>query len=215
MSILKTVVLVHGFFRSGSDMRYLAQKLEERGYSVFVPTLPSVFGNVRECSNLLAQMIEKSIPEDGVLHFVGHSMGGLVIRDYLSRREVKGLGRVVMMGTPNGGSPYANFLMKIPFLKRVLKALPDIAKPGPDIPPPRNVPAPETGIIIGVKPDFVRKFILRGVNDGLVTAESVRCISASDEMLSPYMHERIHWRADTAEAVVSFLETGKFCVHPK
>jgi pimeloyl-ACP methyl ester carboxylesterase len=209
--VLGTVVLIHGFFRTRRNIRYMARKLEERGYRVFSPTLPSIFGNVRECSELLEKLIEENVPEAAVVHFVGHSMGGLVIRDYLSRREVKRLGRVVMMGTPNGGSPYANLLLKFPFFRRILKALPDLAAPGLDIPAPLNAPAPEIGIIIGTT-DIARKLFLPGDHDGLVTAESVLRVSASDKMLVPCPHERIHWRADTAEAVASFLETGKFTV---
>jgi pimeloyl-ACP methyl ester carboxylesterase len=205
----ETVVLVHGFFRSGSDMRFLARELEKRGYRVFVPNLPSVLQNVRKCSDVLAQIIEKNVPAEGVVHFVGHSMGGLVIRDYLSRHVFKRLGRVVLIGTPSGGSPYANFLLKIPFLRRIFTALADIATPGLEIDEPRNVPAPEVGIIIGTT-GFLRKFILSGDHDGLVPAESVRRVTANDEIVVPFHHEKIHWRTGTAEAVALFLETGKF-----
>ena len=215
MAALKTVVLVHGFFRHGRDMRYLARKLEQQGYRAVTPTLPTTFRSVRECGGSLAQMIapicEKCIPEGNVVHFVGHSMGGLVIRDYLSRHVVEGLGRVVLIGTPNGGSPYANLLLGLPFSDEILESLPDLAEPGPDIALPLNVPAPEIGIVIGTKPDIVRQLLLPGEHDGLVTAESVRRVAASGEILIPCSHERLHWRPDTAEAVVSFLEKGKFC----
>ena len=191
-------------------MRYLAGKLKERGYSTLAPSLPTAFLNVRSCSESLARIIEKNVDKESVVHFVGHSMGGLIIRDYLSRRVVEGLGRVVLIGTPNGGSPYANLLLGLPFSRQVLEALPDLAEPGPDIPSPLNVPAPEIGVIIGTRPDPVRKFLLPGEHDGLVSAESVRRVSASDEMSVPCPHERLHWRSDTVEAVASFLETGKF-----
>lgn len=209
IDVLGTVVLIHGFFRSGRNMRYLARKLEEKGYRVIVPTLPAIFGSVRECSEKLAEIINGKLPENGVVHFVGHSMGGLVIRDYLSRHIVSNLGKVVMMGTPNGGSPYANLLLKLPFFRYILKSLPDTAVPGRNTAPPINVPAPEIGIIIG-KTDFFRRLLLRGDYDGLVYAESVRRINAIDELRVPFPHESIHWRACTAEAVASFLETGKF-----
>jgi len=217
MASAGTVVLVHGFFRHGSNMRYLAQKLEQHGYSTLAPTLPTTFRNVRECGEFLAKTIAPICEEriqDGngnVVHFVGHSMGGLVIRDYLSRRVVEKLGRVVLIGTPNGGSPYANLLLGVPFSDDILECLPDLAEPGLDIAPPRNVPAPEIGIIIGTKPDIVRQLLLSGEHDGLVTAESVRRVSANDEMSIPCSHEQLQWRDDTAEGIVSFLEKGKFC----
>jgi pimeloyl-ACP methyl ester carboxylesterase len=191
-------------------MRFLAQKLKQKQYCVIAPTLPTTFRSVRECAELLELIVNKQIPERSVVHFIGHSMGGLVIRDYLSRRAVEGLGRIVLIGAPNGGSPYANLLMKLPFFRRIYKSLPDLAVPGLDIPPPLNFPAPDIGVIIGIKPDFFRKYLLRGVHDGLVTAESVRRITANDEMTVSCIHERLHWRTDTAAAIASFLETGKF-----
>ena len=207
---MAAVILVHGFLRRGSNMRYLARKLKQQGYSVLAPDLPATFRSVRECGESLCEIIGKNIPEGGVVHFVGHSMGGLIIRDCLSRRVIGGLGRVVLIGTPNGGSPYANLLSGVPFSRRFFESLPDLAEPGPDIAPPLNVPAPEIGIIIGTRPDFIRKHLLRGVHDGLVTASSVRRVAASGEMTVPCSHERIHWRDDTAKAVALFLETGKF-----
>jgi len=209
-----TVVLVHGILVRGSHMRYLALKLEQQGYRVLSPNLPTTFRSVQECSKYLAKMLEEHTKDGEVLHFVGHSMGGLVIRDYLSRHNVKGLGRVVLIGTPNGGSHYANLLMGFPFFQQIFGNLPDLANPGPDIGLPRNVPAPEVGIIIGTRPDAVIKFLLPGEHDGVVTAESVRSIAASDELLIPSPHWRLHWRAETVGAIVSFLETGKFPALP-
>jgi pimeloyl-ACP methyl ester carboxylesterase len=208
--MIRCVVLVHGFFRKGRNMRYLARELERRGYHTLVPTLPTTFQNVRTCSETLAHMLETHPPGGDVVHFVGHSMGGLVIRDYLSQRVVEGLGRVVLIGTPNGGSRYANLLLGLPFSQELFDGLQDLAEPGPNIAPPLNVPLPDIGIIAGTRPDPVRNLLLPGEHDGLVAVESVRRIAASGEMLIPCAHERLHWRPDTAEAVARFLETGKF-----
>jgi len=205
------VVLVHGFFMWGGNMRYLAQTLKQRGYHTFSPTLPTRFRNLCDCAGSLTLMLEDRFPEGSVVHFVGHSMGGLIIREYLSRKVVEDLGRVVLIGTPNGGSPYADLLLSgLPFSEQILKALPDLAEPGPDIPPPLNVPAPEIGIIIGTRPDPVRQLLLPGEHDGLVPSKSVRNVAANDELTIPCSHERLHWRPDTADAVALFLETGSF-----
>ena len=204
------VVLVHGSLRRGGDMRYLAKKLEQQGYHTFSPTLPTTFQNVRACEESLALMLDRRFPEGSVVHFVGHSMGGLVIREHLSRKEFEGLGRVVLIGTPSGGSPYANLLLRLPFSRQIFKSLPDLAEPGRDIPPPLNVPPPEIGIIIGTRSDLLRKKFLPGEHDGLVPAKSARNMIASDELAIPYTHHRLHWQPDTAEAVILFLEMGSF-----
>jgi hypothetical protein len=138
-------------------------------------------------------------------------MGGLVVRDCLSRHVVEELGKVVLMGTPNKGSRHGNRVLRFsPRLGYIFRSLPDLSEPGPVIAQPLNVPAPEIGIIAGIRPDPVRKMLLPGDNDGLVTLESVRGVTATDEFLIPCAHEWIHWRPDTVEAIVSFLETGKF-----
>jgi hypothetical protein len=138
-------------------------------------------------------------------------MGGLVVRHYLSGHLMEGLGRVVLMGTPNRGSSHGNLALRIsPRLRRVFRALPDLAEPGLTIAPPLNVPPPQVGIVIGFKPDPIRGRLLRGENDGLVTAESVRGVEAADELRVACPHEWIHWRWDVAEAVDTFLKTGKF-----
>ena len=192
-------------------MRYLAQKLQRQGYRTFSPTLPTVFRNVCECAGSLAPMLDKRFPEGSVVHFVGHSMGGLIIREYLSRKVVEGLGRVVLIGTPSGGSPHASLLLRmLPFSRQICRGLTDLAEPGPDIPPPLNVPAPEIGIIIGTRPDPLRKIFLPGEHDGLVQSKSARNVTASDELTIPCVHEHLHWRPDTAKAVALFLESGKF-----
>jgi pimeloyl-ACP methyl ester carboxylesterase len=210
----RCVVLVHGFMRQGWNMRYLAKELTRRGYVTFAPSLPTTFRDVRTCADALARYLgarDLESAEGRVVHFAAHSMGGLVVRDYLSRRVVRGLGRVVLMGTPNRGTRHGNRAMRIaPRLKRVFRSLPDLSEPGPEIAPPLNDPAPEVGIIAGTRPDPVRKLLLPGDNDGLVTLESARGVEAKDEILIPCPHEWIHWRLDTVKAIVSFLETGKF-----
>jgi hypothetical protein len=98
----------------------------------------------------------------------------------------------------------------LPFSKKIFKGLTDLAEPGPHIGPPLNVPAPEIGIIMGIRPDPVRKVFLAGEHAGLVQSKSARNVTISDELTVPCIHERLHWRPDTAEAVALFLETGKF-----
>ena len=123
------VVLVHGFCRQGGNMRYLAQQLERLGYRTFSPTLPTTLQNVRTCSEALALVLEKRFPKGSIVHFVGHSMGGLIIREYLSRQVVEGLGRVVLIGTPSGGTPQVSLLLRIlPFSRKIFKALSDLAE---------------------------------------------------------------------------------------
>ena len=193
-------------------MRFLARELERRGYCPLTPNLPTTFRNVAACAELLELYLDERLPGAGehVVHFVGHSMGGLVIRECLSRRVVTGLGRVVLIGTPNKGSRHGNRALLAPLLRRVFQSLSDLAEPGPRIAPPLNVPPPDVGVVVGTWTDVLRRQFLRGEHDGLVTAESARNVLARDEFRVPCSHERLHWRQDTVEAIDSFLRTGRF-----
>lgn len=209
------VVLVHGYLRQGLNMRFLAQKLAALGYATLSPTLPAVLGNVAGCSERLAAFLEENLPKGAApVHFVGHSMGGLIIRHYLSAHRVSELGRVVLIGVPNRGSPQSrNVTDRIPALVHLSPALSDLAEPGLDIPPPLNDPAPDIGVIAGTHSRLFGNFLLGepgGENDGRVRVESARFSGAADEILLPLNHIRLHWRVETVRLVDSFLRTGKF-----
>lgn len=191
-------------------MRYLAEELEKRGHIALAPTLPTTFQDVGTCGELLFRYLADNLADERIVHFVGHSMGGLVIRHLLSRHIVEGLGRVVLAGTPNMGSRYSNRLLLFSPLKRIFRGLPDLAEPGLAVGPPLNVPAPEIGIVVGTRPDPIRRWFLHGENDGLVTTESALRVNAGDVIRVSCCHEWLHWRSDTADAIDVFLRTGKF-----
>lgn len=92
------VVLLHGIFRTHRSMRGLAKFLEKNGYTILNINYPSTRQSIEE----IARHIHPAIDEfseniAGKLHFIGYSMGGLVIRAYLHRFQPKNLGRVIML----------------------------------------------------------------------------------------------------------------------
>jgi pimeloyl-ACP methyl ester carboxylesterase len=105
------VVLLHGIARGKGAMAKMEKALEQEGYIVLNIDYPSRKKPIEDLVADIRHVIEAArIPASKKLDFVGHSMGGLIIRAYIYKYKPENLGRVVMLGTPNQGSEVADFL---------------------------------------------------------------------------------------------------------
>jgi len=209
----ETVVLIHGFCRTHRDMRPLKKFLESRGYHVISPDFPTFLGTLDDCSEQLAKELLKIDRPCDSIHFVGHSLGGLILRHYLSENRVHRLGRCILIATPNNGSELAGivdrFLKPLVWIFRPYKVL----KPGGvDLSPPLNRPFPEMAAIAGNRNSLLFGKLIKRTNDGRVPVDSVPFEGMKEFIIMPYHHEEIHHRKDVAELVHRFLQNGTFVV---
>ena len=174
----KLVVLAHGFSRSSSDMSFLESYLSQKGYITYSAKLSTVYGTLDDCVQELKQQIDERAKHNTLIFLVGHSMGGLIIRKYLSQNIRPNIVRCVLIATPNSGTKLANLAVSI--LRRlsirdVIQSLNCLETNNQAILAPLNEPPPDIGVIAGNKGNFLLgKLFLPAENDGRVEVESVK-----------------------------------------
>jgi len=104
----RVVFLKHGLFRSAASLWKLERALRDHGYEVVNISYPSTAGYIEDFSTAMASEVAdylEGTPRDSVkVHYVGHSMGGLVIRHYLGRPDAVRPDSCVFVATPHRGA---------------------------------------------------------------------------------------------------------------
>ena len=208
------VVLLHGLGRTSFSMKRLELFLRKEGYQVVNLTYPSTRWTVERLSeDYLAKLLEQRVPTNAArIHFVCHSLGGIVLRNYLATHQVANLGRVVMFAPPNHGSEIVDGLNRRGLLRVLLgPALLELGT-GPDSLPNRLGPARfDCGIIAGnrvVNPILARR--LTGPGDGKVTVESTRLDGMKDLLVVRGSHTWLMWQPENLRQTLCFLQSGGF-----
>ena len=211
------VVLLHGIARTGASMQGMDDALRAAGYETLVITYPSTD---RDLDGIAAALRAGALSADfwskaGRVHFVTHSMGGLVARRYLKayRDSIPPgkLGRVVMLAPPNRGSHVADLIHGLPpydwYYGPAGQELTSAARAAADDPLYY-----ETGIIAGEKewPYIVAAFVVPGRSDGRVSVENTKIPGMKDHLVVPATHTFIMDRPDVQRQTVHFLREGIF-----
>lgn len=104
------VILLHGLFHNRSCWMWTRYWLKQAGFhSVYAINLPP-WKDVESLTERVTKKVDALRHSAGIdkVHLVGHSMGGIIARNYLQiRGGADRVDRLVMLGTPNGGSKLA------------------------------------------------------------------------------------------------------------
>lgn len=207
------VVLLHGLGRSDWSMKPLERGLEEEGYRVVNLDYPSARHPIEELSRQLGEELAACCAEPGVrVHFVTHSMGGILVRQFLAENDFPRLGRVVMLSPPNQGSELADLLNRSRGLRRV--SGPSRLQLGTDAEslPNRLGPAGfEVGIIAGNRTwNPVFSGLIPGDDDGMVAVERMKLEGMADFIVLPHTHTFIMRSDEVLAQALHFLREGRF-----
>ena len=212
-------MLLHGLGRTFRSMSRLAHAAESVGYTAVNLDYPSRDKPIEAlAAAFLPKAIERCRKELAEpIHFVTHSMGGIVVRYYLEQNRVAELGRVVMLSPPNQGSEAADALRTDTLYVWWNGPAGQQLGTGPDGIAARLRPVRyPVGIIAGTRHalfDAQRATLFPGPNDGKVSVERTKVTGMSDFLVLPATHTFIMNDDEAISQTLHFLRHGRFRRH--
>jgi triacylglycerol lipase len=195
-------------------MTKLASALTAEGYDV----INVGYASTKAPINTLADeaigpaLVEAKIRQAARVHFVTHSMGGILIRQYLKVRPIERLGRVVMLGPPNQGSEIVDLLGD----SRIFSAIngPAGRQLGtkPDSLPNRLGPVDfDLGVIAGDRSiNWINSLLIAGADDGKVSVERTKVTGMKAHLVIHATHPYLMRNSRAIRETVHFLREGRF-----
>jgi len=214
MTVRDGVVLLHGISRTLRSFRKMQASVEAAGYA----TLNVGYASRSKALEALAEDIHPAVERfaeglDGCVHFVCHSMGGLLARIYVARHRPKRLGRVVMLGTPNGGSEIADRLKHIGAYRAWFGPAGQQLGTQRDAAVAAMFPAVDypVGIIAGNRSVYpITSAFLPRPHDGRVSVENTRLDGMADHIIVETSHPWLVRNGPAIAQTIAFLRDGHF-----
>ena len=209
------VVLLHGLARTSMSMNPMQRALDDEGFETVNIDYPSRDYAVEELAEIaIPKGLSACRARDdiGRIHFVAHSLGGILLRQYLSQKEIAELGRVVMLGPPNQGSTAVDELQGFPGFDWLNgPAGLQLGKGQGSVPLRLGPAAFELGVIAGNRTiDPITSSVLENPDDGRVSVEDTKLDGMSDFVVVDHSHAFMMRMRRPIELTIRFLQNGSF-----
>ena len=212
------VVLLHGLGRLSNSMSELETKLALAGYSVANIKYPS---RSHPIDVLAVDAIGRGLTQcrgerKSEIHFITHSLGGILLRYYLSQNTIPELGRVVMLGPPNQGSEIVDGLLPLPGFGFIGGPAGVALGTGEGSIIESLGPVDfNLGIIAGSTNINPLEFLfIAGPSDSIVSIESTKVRGMNAHIVLPVTHTFMMRNNEVIEQAIHYLKTGSFIFEP-
>jgi pimeloyl-ACP methyl ester carboxylesterase len=208
------VVLLHGIARSARSLRRMEAVLDAAGFA----TLNLDYQSRSKSLEALVADIFPAISDfaahvEGPVHFVAHSMGGLLARAFLAKYPLPRPGSVILLGPPNNGSEIADRICHLALYRAFFGPAGQQLTTTPDAATKALLGAPNypLGVIAGSRSIYpIASRLLPSPNDGRVSVASTRLDRMTDHIVIPTAHPLLVRDARAIAQTVAFLRDGRF-----
>jgi pimeloyl-ACP methyl ester carboxylesterase len=211
----EVVVMLHGLWRSVRAMQPMARHFSDHGYSTLNIPYSSFRHNLDKLVNTVNAEIQPLIDQGKTVHFVTHSLGGVVVKrllEMLDLSQIEKIGRVVMLAPPHKGSEIVDWLRSSPLrsIKGVLGPAGEFLSSMQMARHSEEFPSGvEAAVIMGEKSEipFFRK-LLDASNDGIVSVEKGRLFGIKEFKVVDADHTFISSDPRVMELTANFIDHG-------
>ncbi|KZL89023.1 esterase/lipase family protein [Clostridium magnum] len=211
----KISILIHGYNKNKNDMSTLSENLKKLNHKCISVNLPLTYKEIDHAAFIFEEIVEetlKEIGQDEKVNLIGHSTGGLIIRNYLLKPKNRDrINSCILIATPNNGSELAdmasNYFNVLTYIFKTLKSLKTENVRRINFINDERI---RIGAIAGKNNKLLLGKLLKEENDGRVTINSVYYEGLEDFVILPHQHKEIHYKWETAKLIDNFVETGKF-----